>query len=100
MHRVAWLPAIIIPGEIHCGGGKRLYKNTYSRFSLGKQSFFQFSGGGGEGGGRGEFYYLANFHMGNSTVKKTAIFPRGITIERGGEGYSLTVTCLRRVTQY
>ena len=56
-------------GEIHCGGEKRLYKTTY-------------------------FYYIANFPVGKSAMKKHSQFYGGKTT-RGG-GYSLTVGIIAR----
>ena len=62
-------------GEIHYGGQKRLYKTTY--FLPEKQSY-------------GDFYYIANFPVGNSAMKNMANFPggggRGTTRGRGWSG--------------
>ena len=46
-------------GEIHCGGEKRLYKTTY-------------------------FYYIANFPVGKSAMKKHSQFYGGKTTRGGG----------------
>ena len=52
-------------GKIYCRGGKRLYKNTYGRFSPGKQQYFS----------RGKFCYDKNI----------AIFPVGMGDALGGK---------------